>query len=622
MVTRTELGLAAACAAWAAVFLAGEGAALAFAPLLGLVVLPHRRHPIGAALAVSVVVAAVAASGVSEENPATLAAGLTVTYALGRHAPGPLGYAPVLALAFALTAVGGPAWVDVVFVVFVLTGTWACGRVVRRRSERSRMAAAAAEELAERDTDALAAQVVAEERARLAGEALAVIRRSVEAMRSEAVAAERELDPRPLQAIQERGRAAVAELRRLLGLLRSDPEPPSPQGRPGHGGDSGTGRPGRTDVLIAAGLAGLCLVDVAAWRSGAAPGAIALTLAFAAAAALARYDAVAGCLLAAVPWLLAAALDATPVYGFSTAVACAVLAWSAGADGRPRGVLALAAPVAATLAVTAVQSPGNEGILLAAFALSGLAGRAWGQRDREGAAAAAAAARLRAEHEAVVEHAVRAERLRLARELHDVVSHAVGVMVIQAAAALALREREPGAARSAVREVQAAGSEATGELAVLFGLLDAGAIGSAGLAAPQAERDVVRALSALADRMRGGGLHVAVTVAEPLPDDPTLVATAYRIVQEALTNAARHSPGSRVDVVLAIEDRCLEVTVRDDGAGTRPEIAAPNGGGFGLVGVAERVRALGGELAAGPAPGGGFVLTARLPTRERDKASA
>lgn len=116
MVTRTELAVAAVCAAWAAAFLAGEGAEVAVAPLLGLAVLPFRSHPILAALAVAAVTLATFALGVSEENPAALAAVLTVTYALGRHAPGAKGYVPVLALAIALTIFDGSAWIDVVFV--------------------------------------------------------------------------------------------------------------------------------------------------------------------------------------------------------------------------------------------------------------------------------------------------------------------------------------------------------------------------------------------------------------------------------------------------------------------------------------------------------------------------
>ena len=623
MARRMELGVAAACTAWAAAFLAGEGAALAFAPLLGLAVLPLRRHPAGAVLAVAAVTLAMYLSGVSEENPAALAAGLTVTYALGRHARGTASLA-LVALGLALTIVGGLAVADAVFVAFVLAATWTCGHLVRRSTERARRAATAAAELAARDPAVLAAQVVAEERARLAGDALAVIRRAVETMHRDAVVAEPDLGLRPLLAIQEGGRAAVAELRRLLGLLRSEPEPAPAERRPGPPeADKGdTRRRLPAEALVAAGLIAVCLADVAAWESGAASGSIALTLAFAATTALVRVDAAAACLVAALPSALALALDVPLVYGFSTALASGVLAWSACEDARPLALLALGVLLAVTLVVVNADSPGNEAILLGAFVLPGLAGRAWGQRGREGQAATAVAARLRFEHEATTERAVRAERLRLARELHDVASHAVGAMVLQAGAALALRERDPDAARAAVRSVQAAGAEAMGELSVLFGLLDAGTVGPAGLAAAHADGDAAGALDALAGRMRAGGLDVSISAPASLPDDPVVLAIAYRIVQEGLTNAARHAPGSRVEVMLATTGGSLAVTVRDDGAGPARDGAAPEGGGFGLVGLAERVRSLGGEVAAGPAAGGGFTVTARLPVAEQAGAPA
>jgi signal transduction histidine kinase len=307
-------------------------------------------------------------------------------------------------------------------------------------------------------------------------------------------------------------------------------------------------------------------------------------------------------LSAVVPSLLAVAFHAPLAYAFSMVLASGVLAWSAAADGRPRSLAALAVLLAVTLAVVNADSPGNEGIVVASFALAAVAGHVWGRRGRESAEALTTAARLRSEHERVAEAAVREERLRLARELHDVASHAIGAMVMQAGAAAALRERDPAAARAAVRAVQDAGTEAMSELAILFGLLDAGALGPAGLAAGGRPD-----LEGLARRMRGGGLKVAIE--GPLPEDPVLKATVYRIVQEALTNAARHAPGSRVEVVLGREGERFVVTVRDDGPGTSDE----QGGGFGLVGLAERVRALGGELAAGPAPAGGFAVTARLP---------
>ena len=187
---RADLLIAVVCGVWAAAFLANDGAAVALAPLLGLAVLPARRHPVPATLAVSVVIAAIFAAGVSEEDQSTLAAGLYVVYTLGRHTSGVRGYLPVLALTAALTVPYGAAVVDVVFVMWLLTTTWGCGRLLRLRTDRAARAAAVAAELAARDPAVLAARVVAEERARLAGDALGVIRRGVERMREHARAAE------------------------------------------------------------------------------------------------------------------------------------------------------------------------------------------------------------------------------------------------------------------------------------------------------------------------------------------------------------------------------------------------------------------------------------------------
>lgn len=618
MFTRTELGLAIGATVWAAVSLAGEGTALAFAPLLGAPLLLHLRRPRVAAIAVAAAAFGLFASGVSEENPASLAAVLAATYSLGRHAGGASGYAPVLVLALALTALGPTAPVDVIFVLFVLTGTWVAGRIVRRRAERARHAEDVAAELAARDPEALADQVVAVERGRLAGEAVAVVRHAVEAMQGHAAAAEPRLDPVALTAVQDEGRAAVAELRRLLGLLRAEEPVEDDPGAPvavSRRGDSG--RSALVEAALAAGLAALAVVDVTLGEPGASAGAVALTFAFAAAAVLGRIDPVAGCVAGALPALAALALDTAPVWGFSVGPALALLAWSAAADGRAVALAALAFTSVATLLAVTADAPGNEAIVLGGLVLAGSAGRAWSQRERARSAATATAVELRAEHEAVAAQAVQAERLRIARELHDVVSHAVGAMVLQAGAALAQRERDPEAARAAVRAVQSAGSEAIGELSVLFGLIEAGTVGPAPVGTGGLpERDVAAALVALAERMRGGGLTVDMWLPAALPEDPVALAAAYRVVQEALTNAARHAPGSRVEVALGVAAGCLEVNVADDGGAVRPA-PAPRGGGFGLVGLDERVRGLGGELSAGPRAGGGFALSARLPVRER-----
>jgi signal transduction histidine kinase len=207
---------------------------------------------------------------------------------------------------------------------------------------------------------------------------------------------------------------------------------------------------------------------------------------------------------------------------------------------------------------------------------------------------------------------VRAERLRLARELHDVASHAIGVMVLQAGAAEVQCAADPAAAAAALDLVRTAGVQAQAELAVLFGLLDAGAVGNPGLATTSRAPDLVERVGTLVGRMQAGGLAVTLENDGDLTGDLVPAGTAYRVVQEALTNAVRHAPGSRVVVRLAREDDALRVEVTDDGP---PSEAGE--GGFGLVGLAERVRGEGGQVAAGPRPDGGFTVSALLPFRRQ-----
>jgi signal transduction histidine kinase len=234
-------------------------------------------------------------------------------------------------------------------------------------------------------------------------------------------------------------------------------------------------------------------------------------------------------------------------------------------------------------------------------------GQLWRNRQREERTSLDAAAGLRAHHAAVADRAVRDERLRLARELH-VASHAIGVMVLQAGAADAQRTRDPDAARAALDAVRTSGAQALAELAVLFGLLDAGAIGAPRLAATAPASDLAGAVCALVDRVRTAGIDVALVTRGDLTEDLVPAGTAYRVVQEAITNAARHAPGSRVQVQLIRDGPSLLIDVRDDGPGPHQLT-----GGFGLAGLAERVQAEGGQVAAGPRPRGGFAVSARLP---------
>ena len=289
-----------------------------------------------------------------------------------------------------------------------------------------------------------------------------------------------------------------------------------------------------------------------------------------------------------------------------------MLAWSAGADARPRTLAALGVLVVVTLVVVRADSPGNEGILLGAFALTGIAGHAYGRRDREGAAALATASRLRSEHEAAAERAVRAERLRLARELHDVASHAVGAMVLQAGAALALRERDPAAARAALRTVEPPAARRSASWPCCSGCSTRRRAGRAPTTTATSRRPG-RARRPHARRRPRRSPHAPRTRCPTTPCwSPPRSGSSRR--RSPTPPATPRAAASRSTLETAA-DR-LAITVADDGAADgATATAAAEGGGFGLVGLAERVRALGGDLAAGPAPGGGFAVSARLPTR-------
>ena len=184
--------------------------------------------------------------------------------------------------------------------------------------------------------------------------------------------------------------------------------------------------------------------------------------------------------------------------------------------------------------------------------------------------------------------AVADERERIARELHDVVAHAVSIMVVQAAAAEELMERDPARARAALAAVQRTGRTAVGELARMLDLLRGGDADQGLVPVPTLD-----ALADLAAEARLAGADVAVDAGPLPPLDPGLQLCAYRVVQEALTNAAKHARQPRVRVRLSAEDGDLVVAVDDDG-GSGPR--SSEGTGHGLVGLRERVEVYGGSL--------------------------
>ena len=196
---------------------------------------------------------------------------------------------------------------------------------------------------------------------------------------------------------------------------------------------------------------------------------------------------------------------------------------------------------------------------------------------------------------------VDASRLALAHELHDVVGSACTVINVQAAAAARLVRERPEQALEALAEIRRASSEVLEEVrAILPGLRSTGSGSS--------DRIGTGGLGRLAESATNAGIHTRVTLSgrrRPLPADVDLA--AYRIVQEALTNVLRHSNADSASVLLDYGRDALRIAVEDNGRG------GSLGHGFGILGMRERAAALGGELEAGPVPGGGFRVQATLP---------
>jgi signal transduction histidine kinase len=203
------------------------------------------------------------------------------------------------------------------------------------------------------------------------------------------------------------------------------------------------------------------------------------------------------------------------------------------------------------------------------------------------------------------EHAKAAERARIARELHDIVAHHLSVVVLQAAGARA--SGQP--AEAALQKIENSGRQALAETRRLLDVLrDTGEETTLG---PQPG---VGELDALAASVRAAGVPVNLVISGEHAALPAAVdVSVYRIVQEALTNVLKHAGRARADVTIGCADEAVLIQVTDDGAG---EPARPAPGGHGLAGMRERVAIFGGELQAGPRPGGGFTVCARLPLGE------
>jgi signal transduction histidine kinase len=242
------------------------------------------------------------------------------------------------------------------------------------------------------------------------------------------------------------------------------------------------------------------------------------------------------------------------------------------------------------------------------FAISWIAGLAVRERAVQVEAAELRASQAEQERDVAARIAVAEERARIARELHDIVAHAVSVMVLQVGA---VRHKLPVALfedREALRGVEQAGREA---LAEMRHLLDAMRDDDEGVQlGPQPGLD---RLDTLLQDIGRAGLPVRLHVeGDPLELPRGIDISAYRIVQEGLTNALKHANASQAEVAIEYATDQLRIDVRDNGDGA----VTRNGGGHGLIGIRERVKLYGGEMSTGNANGGGFILSARLPLAE------
>jgi signal transduction histidine kinase len=578
-----------------------------------------------------------------DATPVTpLVAILVAVYSAGRYVAGAkaLAGAALAVAAVAATRIAfdpavdgpGPAVVTVIAVALpFLVGRWAHGqnrlqreleaRALRRERERERDARDAAEEERMR--------IAADLQAAIADRLAEIVRRARELpghLGREDHAAAREL----LGAIADTARESLADVRRVLGILRRDDQPPrlAPPGPsaavlpadhapsvpddPPPSSDRHPTRPrwrqaGRLDGLLVGVLLVAAEIELLATvPSGDRPFAALSAVAIVTPLLWRRAHPVPvalGMLAAVTVQSVVLRLDAFPVSDIA-ALICAAYSIGAYAERRTAVIGLVLFALGDTAHSVAFHPDAVAAAVLGGAAVPWTVGRiVRGQRLLMGEAREQAAqverTRVRAARAAVM-----AERMRVARELHDAVAHNISVIAIQAAGADGVVERDPARAAECAALIETVGREAIAELHRLTGLP-----GDARTAPPPS----LAGVDALAQRARDAGLPVELRV----EGEPTRLAAgvdlaAFRIVQEALANAAKHAGAARAWVVVRYEQRTVELEIGDDGGGPNGTRPARNGG-HGLIGMRERAALYGGTLDAGGRPGGGFAVRARLP---------
>lgn len=301
-------------------------------------------------------------------------------------------------------------------------------------------------------------------------------------------------------------------------------------------------------------------------------------------------------------------VDTGPVAFF---VALIVAYYSAGAWSSTAGELAVAVAAWGAVAVLDVSrgvfdvNGPTQPLAWLMLAIAWLVGREIGRRRRDLTALRDHAVRLEQDRDQQTRAAVNEERTRIARELHDVVAHSVSVMVVQAQAGTRLIS-DPPRASSTFQAIEHSGREALVELRRMLGILRT----------PDEQPTThpqpgLAGLDSLIAQVAEAGVTVQCVIeGEPRPLPPGVDLSAYRIIQEALTNTIKHAGAAQASVLLRYGSTSIDIEVLDDGRGGR---ASVNGSGHGLIGMRERVTLHGGELSTAPRADGGYAVVARLP---------
>jgi signal transduction histidine kinase len=627
----TDLGVSGAflVAAELEVVLGGLGpdcAALAAVAALALAL--RRRAPVAAFACVAVLVPALdhaLGSPWGQHANALVFMILAASYSLGAHAASRRSLAALLgavACSVAVEALWGDAE-DYGFLLLLFAVPWLSGRGVRGYRRRAERLEALARRL-EADRAVSERVAVARERHRMAHEAHDAIAHAVGEMALQASGAEQVLERDPdraaqaLGAVQDTGREAVRELREVLGILRSGDDatgPPEAHGPPAHlamaSAPSRRSWAPALDTLAGAVLLSLGVVYALTdgpWRGGRAAAVLVPVIA-AAAVMLHRRRPGPALALALTAYAGEALLAGGAPESPATLGAVLITTYSAAAQAEGRGAALAGVSALGVPAVIALAAGADAADLLLPVAVIGipwLSGRAVSAYRRQGEALAVLTEQLLREREVRARLAVLEERNRVARELHDSVAHAVSVMVLQAGAAEQILDSDPDRAREAMVAVQAVGRDALQGLGTLLGLLGSGEDEPA-----LSPRPGLAGLDRLLDTVRHAGLPVSLEILGDPQELPAAIdGAAYRVIQEALTNALRHSGAAPTTVTVRYASDGVHLQIVDEGA--RPP--SPTAGGHGLVGMRERVSRQGGDLTAGPRPGGtGFAVTAWLP---------